>query len=561
MTSSSHPKPNNSNSANFGFLVMPRYGLMVGFAVLLPIALLLGIWWLAAVCAAFLVLGVYDMKQKRHAILRNYPIGGHIRFLLENFRPEIRQYFLEGDQEEVPFSRQQRSIVYQRAKNLDSTTAFGSLNDLHKTGSEWFLHSGNSHKIEDHNFRVRIGNERCLKPYDLSVFNISAMSFGSLSAAAIEALNKGAKMGGFAHDTGEGSISPYHQKHGGDLIWELGTAYFGCRDQHGRFNPETFRQRAALEQVKMIEIKLSQGAKPGKGGVLPASKITAEIAATRDIPQGKDCISPSTHPEFSTPRELVKFWQQLRELSGGKPVGFKLCIGMPWEFMAIVKAMMEEDNYPDFIVVDGAEGGTGAAPVEFMDSVGMPLVDALIFVQNTLIGAGIRDKIKVGVSGKIISGFDIAKMMGLGADWCNSARGFMFAVGCIQSRSCHTNKCPTGVATQDPSRQKALDIPDKSQRVKNFHANTLKALADIVGSAGLEHPSQLQPHHIVRRQPDGWIKLLSEHYQFIGNGSLLTGNSGRKVLDDMWKLADPDSFQAMNIADELINAQNRREQS
>ncbi len=561
MTSSSHPKPNNSNSANFGFLVMPRYGLIVGFAVLLPIALLLGIWWLAAVCAAFLVLGVYDMKQKRHAILRNYPIGGHIRFLLENFRPEIRQYFLEGDQEEVPFSRQQRSIVYQRAKNLDSTTAFGSLNDLHKTGSEWFLHSGNSHKIEDHNFRVRIGNERCLKPYDLSVFNISAMSFGSLSAAAIEALNKGAKMGGFAHDTGEGSISPYHQKHGGDLIWELGTAYFGCRDQHGRFNPETFRQRAALEQVKMIEIKLSQGAKPGKGGVLPASKITAEIAATRDIPQGKDCISPSTHPEFSTPRELVKFWQQLRELSGGKPVGFKLCIGMPWEFMAIVKAMMEEDNYPDFIVVDGAEGGTGAAPVEFMDSVGMPLVDALIFVQNTLIGAGIRDKIKVGVSGKIISGFDIAKMMGLGADWCNSARGFMFAVGCIQSRSCHTNKCPTGVATQDPSRQKALDIPDKSQRVKNFHANTLKALADIVGSAGLEHPSQLQPHHIVRRQPDGWIKLLSEHYQFIGNGSLLTGNSGRKVLDDMWKLADPDSFQAMNIADELINAQNRREQS
>lgn len=561
MTSSSHPKPNNSNSANFGFLVMPRYGLIVGFAVLLPIALLLGIWWLAAVCAAFLVLGVYDMKQKRHAILRNYPIGGHIRFLLENFRPEIRQYFLEGDQEEVPFSRQQRSIVYQRAKNLDSTTAFGSLNDLNKTGSEWFLHSGNSHKIEDHNFRVRIGNERCLKPYDLSVFNISAMSFGSLSAAAIEALNKGAKMGGFAHDTGEGSISPYHQKHGGDLIWELGTAYFGCRDQHGRFNPETFRQRAALEQVKMIEIKLSQGAKPGKGGVLPASKITAEIAATRDIPQGKDCISPSTHPEFSTPRELVKFWQQLRELSGGKPVGFKLCIGMPWEFMAIVKAMMEEDNYPDFIVVDGAEGGTGAAPVEFMDSVGMPLVDALIFVQNTLIGAGIRDKIKVGVSGKIISGFDIAKMMGLGADWCNSARGFMFAVGCIQSRSCHTNKCPTGVATQDPSRQKALDIPDKSQRVKNFHANTLKALADIVGCAGLEHPSQLQPHHIVRRQPDGWIKLLSEHYQFIGNGSLLTGNSGRKVLDDMWKLADPDSFQAMNIADELINAQNRREQS
>lgn len=556
--SKQEPKPTNTRSANYAFLVMPRFGLF-WLAIVLTIAgLLLQIWWLFFPSLAFTLLGIRDLKQKRHAILRNYPIGGHIRFLLENFRPEIRQYFLENDKEEVPFSRQQRSIVYQRAKNIDSTTAFGSLNDLNKVGSEWFLHSGNSHHIDDHHFRVHIGNEWCKQPYDLSVFNISAMSFGALSAAAIEALNKGAKEGGFAHDTGEGSISPYHRKHGGDLIWELGTGYFGCRDQDGNFNPESFAKRASLEQVKMIEIKLSQGAKPGKGGVLPASKISREISETRDIPMGIDCISPATHSSFSTPRELVKFWQRLRELSGGKPVGFKLCIGMPWEFMAIVKAMMEENDYPDFIVIDGAEGGTGAAPVEFMDTIGMPLVDAFIFVQNTLVGAGIRDKIKVGVSGKIISGFDIAKMMALGADWCNSARGFMFAVGCIQSRSCHTNKCPTGVATQDPSRQKALDIPDKSQRVKNFHANTLRSLADIVGSAGLSHPSQLKPHHIVRRQPDGWIKLLSEHYQFVKPGSLLTGDCGRKILDDMWKLADPDNFQAMEIADEIVQAENLR---
>lgn len=552
------PKPSNTRSANYGFLIMPRYGLMWLFVVLSILSLFFQYWGLLAISLAFTALGIHDLTQKRHAILRNYPIGGHIRFLLENFRPEIRQYFLEDDQEKVPFSRQQRSLVYQRAKNLDSTNAFGSLNDLNQTGSEWFLHSGNSRKISDYDFRVRVGNERCLKPYDLSLFNVSAMSFGALSAAAIESLNKGAQMGGFAHDTGEGSISPYHKKHGGDLIWEIGTGYFGCRDEKGCFNPEAFAKRAASDQVKMIEIKLSQGAKPGKGGVLPASKISPEIAETRDIPMGVDCISPAVHSSFSTPRGLVRFWQQLRELSGGKPVGFKLCIGMPWEFMAIVKAMIEEDNYPDFIVVDGAEGGTGAAPVEFMDSIGMPLVDALIFVQNTLVGAGVRDKIKLGVSGKLISGFDIAKMMSLGADWCNSARGFMFAVGCIQSRSCHTNKCPTGVATQDISRQKALNVPDKSMRVKNFHANTLKALADITGSAGLSHPSQLKPHHIVRRQPDGWIKLLSEHYQFIESGALLSGDCGRSILDDMWKLADPDSFQAMDIADEIIRAGKQR---
>lgn len=551
-------KPTSDYSSNYLFLIMPRFFLFWVCVAIVPIAAFLKIWWLCGIAICLTLLGLYNLTQKRHAILRNYPISGHIRFLFENFRPEIRQYFLEDDREEVPFSRQQRSIVYQRSKNLESTTAFGSIVDLKRDGAEWFLHSGNSKHLDDYKFKVKIGGKDCKKPYEMSVFNISAMSFGSLSAAAIEALNKGAKEGGFAHDTGEGSISPYHEKHGGDLIWELGTAYFGCRHENGRFNAEAFVKRANSPQVKMIEIKLSQGAKPGKGGVLPASKITEEIAKTRDIPMGVDCISPATHPEFSTPRQLVKFWQKLRELSGGKPVGFKLCIGMPWEFMAIVKAMIEEDDYPDFIVIDGAEGGTGAAPVEFMDFVGMPLIDALIFVQNTLVGAGIRDKIRVGVSGKIITGFDIAKMMALGADWCNSARGFMFAVGCIQSRSCHTNKCPTGVATQDASRQKALDVPDKATRVKNFHNNTLKALSDIVGCAGLNHPTELKAHHVVRRQPDGWIKLLSEHYQFITHGSLLTGDCGRKVLDDMWRLADPDTFQAMTIADEIVRKENER---
>ncbi|MFN3563623.1 MAG: FMN-binding glutamate synthase family protein, partial [Moraxella osloensis] len=368
------------------------------------------------------------------------------------------------------------------------------------------------------------------------------------SAAAIEALNQGAKLGGFAHDTGEGAISPYHKKHGGDLIWELGTGYFGCRNHDGTFSAEKFAERSRIEQVKMIEIKLSQGAKPGKGGVLPKEKITPEIAETRDVPMDADCVSPASHSAFTTPREMVQFWQQLRELSGGKPVGFKLCVGQPWQFMAIVKAMIEADNYPDFIVVDGAEGGTGAAPVEFMDNVGMPLLDGFLLVHNTLVGAGVRDKIKIGVSGKIISAFDIARMLALGADWCNSARGFMFAVGCIQSRACHTNKCPTGVATQDPYRQRALHIPDKAQRVYNFHKNTLKSLAAIVGAAGLHHPKDLQAYHIARRLENGQIKLLSKFYYFTEPGVLLNLSARSDVFNQMWVMANPDSFLANNEA-------------
>ena len=528
--------------------VVFRYSVFVIAFAILALGIVLLKWWLIVIGLVGFVVGIYDLMQVHHAVLRNYPISGHIRYLLEEFRPELRQYLIEDDQAAVPFSRQQRALAYQRAKNVSDTNAFGTLENLYQSGKEWFLQSTLSYPLKETNFRILVGGERCLQPYSMSVFNISAMSFGSLSAAAIEALNQGAKLGGFAHDTGEGAISPYHKKHGGDLIWELGTGYFGCRNHDGTFSPEKFAERSRIEQVKMIEIKLSQGAKPGKGGVLPKEKITPEIAETRDVPMDADCVSPASHSAFTTPREMVQFWQQLRELSGGKPVGFKLCVGQPWQFMAIVKAMIEADNYPDFIVVDGAEGGTGAAPVEFMDNVGMPLLDGFLLVHNTLVGAGVRDKIKIGVSGKIISAFDIAHMLALGADWCNSARGFMFAVGCIQSRACHTNKCPTGVATQDPYRQRALHIPDKAQRVYNFHKNTLKSLAAIVGAVGLHHPKDLQAYHIARRLENGQIKLLSKFYYFTEPGVLLNLSARSDIFNQMWVMANPDSFLANNEA-------------
>ncbi len=541
-----NPKPNQDSPYLVGLLL--RYSTFGAALLLLLAGILLLNWWLIIIGGFGVALGIYDMIQSKHAILSNYPVAGHIRYVLEDFRPEIRQYLLEDDKEQVPFSRQQRALVYQRAKGVSDTNAFGTLDDLYAHGKEWFLQSALSQPLKNTDFRIKVGGERCLLPHDMSVFNISAMSFGSLSANAIMALNQGAKLGGFTHDTGEGAISPYHRKFGGDLTWELGTGYFGCRDAEGNFDPQSFAEKAVDAQVKMIEIKLSQGAKPGKGGVLPSEKITQEIADTRQVPLGQDCVSPATHTAFSTPRELVDFWQQLRELSGGKPVGFKLCVGQPWQFMAIVKAMIEADNYPDFIVVDGAEGGTGAAPVEFMDNVGMPMVDGFLLVHNTLVGAGIRDKIKLGVSGKIVSGFDIARMIALGADWCNSARGFMFAVGCIQSRSCHTNTCPTGVATQDPHRQKALDVPSKAERVASFHKNTVKSLASIVGAVGLQHPSQLQPYHIARRLDDGQIKLLSKFFYFADEGALLDHSARADVFNQMWVMADPATFLADNDA-------------
>ncbi len=461
-------------------------------------------------------LGIYDLRQPKRSILRNYPIIGHLRFLLEFIRPEIRQYFIEGDNDAMPFSRSQRSLVYQRAKGDADKRPFGTQLDVHANGYEWINHSVVPSKVASHDFRVWVGgtpglpNAGCTQPYALSIFNISAMSFGALSANAILALNSGAKQGGFAHDTGEGSISQHHRVHGGDLIWEVASGYFGCRNDDGTFNADKFTANARDPQVKMIEIKLSQGAKPGHGGMLPGAKVTIEIATARGVPVGVDCISPASHSAFSNPIEMMQFIARLRALSGGKPTGFKLCIGHPWEWFAMVKAMLETGITPDFIVVDGGEGGTGAAPLEFTDHVGVPLQEGLRLVHNTLIGAGLRGRIKIGCAGKVISAFDIARLMALGADWCNSARGFMFALGCLQAQTCHTGHCPTGVSTQDPVRQKALVVGDKAQRVYNFHQQTLHALKEMVQAAGLQHPKDITADHIVRRGSDQKVQLLAQ---------------------------------------------------
>lgn len=496
----------------------------------------------ALITTGLSLLGILDLLQTKQAIRRNYPILSHIRFFLEFVRPEIRQYFLETDTEKIPFSRAQRSLVYQRAKNVMDKRPYGTQLDVYQTDYEWVNHSMNPVKVKNIDFRVMVGEGHCEQPYALSVFNVSAMSFGALSANAIRALNKGAKKGGFAHDTGEGSISRYHREHGGDLIWEVGSGYFGCRNEDGSFNAVMFAQNARDPQVKMIEIKLSQGAKPGHGGVLPGAKVSPEIAEARGVPQGVDCISPSTHSAFSTPVELLQFIARLRDLSGGKPTGFKFCLGHPWEFFAICKAMVETGLMPDFIVVDGAEGGTGAAPVEFTDHVGTPLQEGLLLVHNTLVGLNLRPKIKLGASGKIISAFDIARTLALGADWCNSARGFMFALGCIQSQTCHTGHCPTGVTTQDGLRQRALVPDDKAERVYHFHNNTLRALAELVGAAGLSHPNQLRPHHIVRRISANEVRLVSTVIKFLKPGDLQQNHAEHPVYATFWKMADAHSF-------------------
>ncbi len=453
--------------------------------------------------------GIYDVRQRKRSILRNYPITGHIRFMLESVRPEIRQYFFEGDNDAAPFSRAQRSLVYQRAKAEVDKRPFGTQLDVHAEGYEWINHSVSPTSLKSHDFRITIGADRA-QPYSASVFNISAMSFGALSANAIQSLNAGAQRGSFAHDTGEGSISAHHRKHGGDLIWEIASGYFGCRNDDGSFNADKFAANASDPQVKLIELKLSQGAKPGHGGVLPGPKVTAEIAAARGVPEGVDCISPASHSAFSTPTEMMYFIDRLRTLSGGKPTGFKLCIGHPWEWFAMVKAMLATGITPDFIVVDGAEGGTGAAPVEFTDHVGSPLQEGLLLVHNTLRGVGLRERVKVGAAGKVTSAFDIARLMALGADWCNSARGFMFALGCLQAQTCHTGRCPTGVATQDPQRQQSLVVEDKATRVFNFHQQTLHALQELVQAAGIMHPNQITPHHIVRRSTDQKVRSLAQ---------------------------------------------------
>ncbi len=500
-------------------------------------------WFLTpfAVFGVLALIGVRDMTQKTHALRRNYPILANFRYMLETVRPEIRQYFLESDLDGRPFNRSKRAIVYQRAKSALDKRPFGTQQDVYEGNYEWINHSLAPTKSVGHDFRMMVGGAQCHQPYSMSIFNISAMSFGSLSANAIRALNKGAMLGGFAHDTGEGGFSRYHREFGGDIIWEIGSGYFGCRAEDGTFSPERFVTTALDPQIKMIEIKLSQGAKPGHGGVLPGPKVSAEIAAARGVMQGIDCNSPAAHSAFSTPIEMMYFIAQLRELSGGKPVGFKLCIGHPWEFMAICKAMLETRIYADFIVIDGKEGGTGAAPLEFVDHVGTPLREGLTFAHNCLVGAGLRERIKIGAAGRIITAFDIARTLALGADWCNAARGFMFALGCVQSLSCHTDHCPTGVATQDQLRQKALIVPDKAERVFRFHQNTLMALAELVAAAGVEHPNDIMPEHILKRLSSSKVATFAEVYPRLTHGELLTG-ARDPVYARQWSMADAGSF-------------------
>jgi glutamate synthase domain-containing protein 2 len=503
--------------------------------------------WIAWPALGLTLIGVRDLLQTRHSIRRNYPILGNLRFFFEFVRPELRQYIVESDTEARPFSRNQRSVAYQRAKGELDKVPFGTQLDLYAAGNEWITHSMAPAAVAPHDFRISVGGPACRAPYRASVFNISAMSFGALSANAILALNQGARAGGFAHDTGEGGISRYHREHGGDLVWEIGSGYFGCRTADGRFDPQRFTEQACQPQVRMVEIKLSQGAKPGHGGVLPGAKVSPEIARARGVPERVDCVSPARHAEFSTPVGLLEFVVRLRELSGGKPIGFKLCVGHPWELFAIAKAMLATGITPDFIVVDGAEGGTGAAPAEFVDHVGMPLQEGLLLVHNTLVGLNLRERIRIGASGKVITAFDIARTLAIGADWCNSARGFMFALGCVQAQHCHLDTCPSGVATQDPLRMRALVVPNKAERVANFHRNTLKALAELIAAAGLTHPDQLRPHHIVQRVSANDVRLLSNLLPFLKPGDLLDGagaRAGHKVFEFWWPRARAESFQA-----------------
>lgn len=497
--------------------------------------------------ASLSLVGIHDVLQKNHAVLRNYPISAHIRFLLEEIRPEMRQYFFESEKDGKPFSRDTRAVVYQRAKMVLDKRPFGTQEDIYASGYEWMHHSVSPKPIVGEHFRVAVGGPDCTKPYSASVLNISAMSFGALSSNAVRALNGGAKKGGFAHDTGEGGVSPYHRENGGDLIWEIGSGYFGCRNPDGSFNPEKFAAVAADDQIKMVELKISQGAKPGHGGVLPAAKVSSEIARIRGVTEGEDCISPASHRAFSTPIEMMTFIGEMRRLSGGKPAGFKMCIGHRWEFLAICKAMVKTGIYPDFIVVDGNEGGTGAAPAEFMDHLGMPMREGVNFVHNALVGINARERVRIGASGKIATGFHMARAMALGADWCNSARGFMFALGCIQSLSCHTDRCPTGVATQDPTRSRALFVPDKTTRVYNYHRATLHALAEMIAASGLSHPQDIKPIHFSHRLSGTEVLSFARLYPTLGVGELLAEKSEHPRFRDSWALAQAHTFAPASV--------------
>lgn len=530
-------------------ILFGRYAIwaaICGLTVLSALGILLSshMIWPTVIFGFFAILGCRDYFKSTHPVRANYPLMGRLRYLFESIRPELRQYFWESDTDETPYSRNQRAMVYQRAKNNQAKRSFGTEKAVYEEDFNWLNHSVNPIKITDHDFRTEVGIPRKDLTYSMSLLNISGMSFGALSPPAVQALSQGAQLGGFAQNTGEGSLSRYHASGGGDLIWQISTGYFGCRTPDGGFDAELFEQNATLTQVKMIEIKLSQGAKPGHGGVLPAPKVTEEIARTRGIPVSQTCESPASHAEFSTPTELLEFRGRLKSLSGGKPVGVKLCIGHPWEFVALVKAMVETGEAVDFITVDGSEGGTGAAPTEFSDHIGSPLRDAIVFVDNALRGAGLRERVKIGASAKIVSAYDITRVCALGADWCNMARPFMFALGCIQAKDCGSGHCPTGITTMDPQRYRAIDIPSRAERVRNFHKHTLEAVAELLGAAGIPHPKDLNRRHIVRRLSASQIKLADQIYPRVSDGALLTGEG---VIEDprlrtYWSLVSKDSF-------------------
>ena len=477
--------------------------------------------WSWVVLGPVIATGVYDYCQVSHSISRNFPVLGRMRYLFELIRPEIYQYFVESDTEGVPFDRDQRSLVYQRAKKARDTIPFGTKEDVYATGYEWINHSMSPIHHEPKDMRITIGGPDCKQPYSASLLNISAMSYGSLSKNAILALSKGAKLGGFAHNTGEGGISRYHLEGGADIIWQIGTGYFGCRNNDGTFSAELYAEQASVPQIKMIELKLSQGAKPGHGGILPAAKLTPEIAAIRKVPMGKDVLSPPGHSAFSTPIELLQFISKMRDLSQGKPIGFKLCVGKRREFLAVCKAMVQTGIAPDFISVDGGEGGTGAAPLEFSNHIGSPLNEGLIFVHNALVGYSLRSRIRVLASGKVTSGFGLVKRMALGADACSSARGMMLALGCIQALQCNSNHCPVGVATQNEWLMAGLDPTNKSARVANFHQETIKSLCEMLGAIGLAKPSDLRPWHVMHRVSPTITKHYGELYDFLDDGELL----------------------------------------
>lgn len=508
--------------------------------------------WSLLVLVPLFLWGLRDALQNQHTILKNFPIIGHGRYMIEGVRPELQQYLIESNLDAYPVEREFRALVYQRAKDALETRPFGTQRDVYRIGYEWASHSLAPVRQLEEEPRVRFGGPDCTKPYLASHLNVSAMSFGALSDRAILALNGGAKMGGFAHNTGEGGLSRYHLEPGGDLIWQIGTGYFGCRNDDGSFDPEQFRERAAHEQVRMIEVKLSQGAKPGHGGILPAAKMSAEIARARGLPAHQDAISPPWHSAFSTPTGLVEYVARLRELAGGKPVGIKLCVGRRTDLLAIIKAMIEVGTAPDFVTVDGGEGGTGAAPLEFSNSLGMPGRDGLVFVSNAITGAGLRDRIRVIYSGKVFSSFHMIRAFALGADTCNSARAMMFALGCIQALRCNTNLCPTGITTQNPALTKGLHVPSKTERVYRFHKATIHALLEMIAAMGLQKPEDVRPHHVYRRVDDLKVRSMAEIYQFLGSGQLLSGDIPDCSLAREWDEASADSWSFQAESGEAI---------